>query len=479
MAAEAPWRLAAEPGVPDTLLDSGQVGDLAIRLASTRGPSHRFYGAVREDAAAVLNLDDQFVAAAVADGIGSVPGSAEASRLAVEFALRRVQARLPRLPEPAPDDLGPLLSEAITQANLALRHQRGGPPATTLTVAVVSAVPSPDRGHLFALAAVGDSPAFVLAGGRFAHVHSQTDVDELHSTRTAGLPAQRPPYRLFADYLPPGAVLLIASDGLGVPLSSADVQEELARRWRHAPDPIDFLTQVQFRRKSYDDDRSAVAIWTPEREDPVAASGPLPVPEPAVISQLGLPGPRVHLDAGQVGGLEVRAGSIHRHRPLSVGVVDAGNDRVLAALVLGRPGRDSAHDRCRELLGLARQRLLRSPAEPVDGLLTRTVEGATRPGNGLALALVDAEYRYWVVPAGAGAAYQLTGGGFVAVAGARYGSLGPHEALVLASDGLPPDLGHRWSAGIPGPSEFLDTLHRVEGVDRAAVAVWAVPGAPA
>lgn len=94
LAAEAPWRIAADPRFPDTIVDAGQVGQLAVRVASTRGPSHRYYGATREDAAGVVDIRGRFVAVAVADGVGSVPGSDRAAHIAIRVCLRHLHQHL-------------------------------------------------------------------------------------------------------------------------------------------------------------------------------------------------------------------------------------------------------------------------------------------------------------------------------------------------------------------------------------------------
>lgn len=458
---------------------------MVVRAASTRGSSHRYYGTPREDAAGALNIGDRFVGAAVADGIGSVPGSGKAARIAVDYALGRIHSYLAHHPDPARLDLRMVVHEAVAQANAALLHQlQGSPPATTLTVAVASAQPDPDGTYSFAAAGVGDSPAFILSGGRFEQVLAGAPSGELHSTQTAGLPVlgtELLPVR--PGRLPAGAVLVLASDGLGDPLSFEDVQRELVDRWKEPPDPINFLVQVQFRRKSYDDDRSAVGIWTPPAGVQRVNSRRLPGVDPAWSPHRELPDPEVLVDAGRIGGLEVRAASIHRSRPGAVGAAVAGEGRVAVAVGQGPATGDPLDTRCRDAVrdALARVRecLLPQPDEPLETLLKSTVAGSAPTGIGLLLAVVDDQQGFSVTRTGGGRAYRLTRGGFVPVTD-PYGSLAPGEALVLASEGLQlgPGLAERWSSGPlpPGPMEFLDSLYHPRESDyRGAAVVWAMP----
>src|SRR5690606_21265415 len=119
-AAQAPWRLDGDLGRPDTVLDAGQVGALTVRVASTRGPSHRFYGTAREDAAHAVDIDSRYLAAAVADGVGSVTGSGHAARIAVRYALHRLHQRLGRRAVTEPGGLVQEIQDAIGQADQAL-----------------------------------------------------------------------------------------------------------------------------------------------------------------------------------------------------------------------------------------------------------------------------------------------------------------------------------------------------------------------
>jgi hypothetical protein len=61
----------------------------------------------------------------------------------------------------------------------------------------------------------------------------------------------------------PGDALVLASDGIGDPLGdgTSDVGVFLASVWRRPPAALEFVAQVDFARKSYGDDRTAVVLW--------------------------------------------------------------------------------------------------------------------------------------------------------------------------------------------------------------------------
>lgn len=484
-AAEAPWRLATEPEAPrDTVLSAGRVGPLAVRMASTRGSSHRYYGTSREDSAAAVNIDDRFAVVVVADGIGSVAGAAQAARIAVEDSVLRLVTRLRPAATPTPQLLVRHLQDAAAQANVSLNHVRGGgSPATTLTLGVVSASLDVDAGgHLFAVIGVGNSPTYVLPEvGGFRPVMGCAGSEELHSTQTAGLPTNNPQYTAHTGYLAPGSVLLLATDGLSDPLAFDDVQQELATRWRRPPDPVDFLTQVQFRRKSYDDDRSVAAVWVP-KPNAEPAGDPLAGVAPEAHGRLWLPGTQMALDAGRLGNLEVRAAAIHRHRTGEAGAIDIGDDRILAAVAQAPPGLDSKpHRVLPEALHRARVLLLRHPHDPEVHLLRNIVDELSRPGIILQLAVVETAGRFAVATSDGGAAHHLTSFGVTPLLGDG-GHLAAGDVLLLAADevSVGAALGAQWAVKDlpPGPGEFLDVLRRLPGSDQAAVAIWSTAGDP-
>ena len=58
-------------------------------------------------------------------------------------------------------------------------------------------------------------------------------------------------------------VLVLMSDGVGDPLGAGtgEVGQTLAESWRKPPYILTFAAQVEFARRSFDDDRTVIAVW--------------------------------------------------------------------------------------------------------------------------------------------------------------------------------------------------------------------------
>jgi hypothetical protein len=116
------------------------------------------------------------------------------------------------------------------------------------------------------LARVGDCSAWLLrADGSWAPQQAIKNADEeIHTSATAALPvlggALPPPVR---TALRPGEALVLMSDGVGDPLvdGAGEVGRVLSGAWRRPPRDVDFATQVGFAKRTYDDDRTVVAVW--------------------------------------------------------------------------------------------------------------------------------------------------------------------------------------------------------------------------
>jgi hypothetical protein len=265
-AAEVAWQLAPLCDVPDTVLDGGRLGPLEVRAASTRGTSHRCDGTVRQDAVGLLTHRDGFLLAAVADGLGSAPDSHRGAQLAVAHSLDYVSWALNRRRMSEVD-----LEAAIDAADRAIRAAGPRPEdrASTLTIAVTSVEPY-NFCHGFRVARVGDGSAFLLGGGEFRQLFGGrgTDGDDpdtvVHDTRTACLPDRVGAVEQVDSRLEPGQALVLVTDGVGIPLTVPEIATYLAECWSEPPGPVEFLHTMQFRAKSFDDDRSAVVIWAPK-----------------------------------------------------------------------------------------------------------------------------------------------------------------------------------------------------------------------
>ncbi|MFJ9916860.1 protein phosphatase 2C domain-containing protein [Actinacidiphila glaucinigra] len=262
--------------LPDIVVDGASHGPLVVRAASVRGDAHRYGKEPRQDALCVTRLggeEDGLLLLAVADGVGS----ARRSHLGSNEACRRIAHMLQRCAEDLQwalrdrDEMrfAALVNSAVGSTAEVLAQmaaRRGHPPeeyATTLRALLVpldSAVRN--RGFF----AVGDGGVARLRRGvwnadLFDEQGGGTGVID---TRTAALPSRRYAETRIFDSSVPGDVLVLCTDGLSTPLAGdAEMREFLSDAWGTGttPEPADFLWQLQFRVKSYDDDRTAICLW--------------------------------------------------------------------------------------------------------------------------------------------------------------------------------------------------------------------------
>ena len=269
-----PQLAGGEPYRPDTIADGGSAFGLTVRAASVRGLHKRFAGGPRQDDLCLrLHPATRTVIAAVADGVSAAPRSDLGAALAVRYATAAVARQLDA------EGVGALdWPNVFDQAAWALaeEHRRSvGDPdlgveeashslATTLLVAVASA-PDPDR-ILVSLAAVGDSPAFLLHGGDYDPFVGEAGPDEgLIGGVVAALPHDARAVQARSCVLEPGAVLLLCTDGVALPLAGGTgaLASAFARELAKPPDVVDFARLLDFSRSTYDDDRTLVAMWAP------------------------------------------------------------------------------------------------------------------------------------------------------------------------------------------------------------------------
>lgn len=248
-AAGTPWRLDPVVDVPDTVVEAGRVGLLEVRAASCRGAAHRGRGEVRQDSVGTADVGGRYVLAAVADGATDASHAHRGAALAVRHALGYLTWALPGADLDMVDMIG-----ALRAADRAVRDTGPGADsrATTLTVVAVE-LGWAGRGHRFRAARVGDSPALVLSDGVFRPLFRGRDPDML--------PAPKGSPECVRGVVRAGEALVVASAGLGVPLRSAAVGRHLAQAWAEPPGPVTFLQQLQFDRRTADDDRTAAVIW--------------------------------------------------------------------------------------------------------------------------------------------------------------------------------------------------------------------------
>ena len=255
---------AGEPYRPDTVADGGNVFGLTVRAASVRGLFKRYTGGPRQDDICLrVHQASGTLIAAVADGVSGAARSGLGAALAVRYATDAVARQL--------DGDGVDWARVFEQAAWALveEHRRssgdGGAGAeeaskslaTTLLVATV-------RGSEVEVAAVGDSPAFMLHGRDYDPIVGSPDrVDGFVGGGVESLPRFSGSSEVARRSLEPGAVLMLCTDGLAMPLAGGDgeVGQALARELARPPDVVDFARLLDFSRSTYDDDRSLIAVW--------------------------------------------------------------------------------------------------------------------------------------------------------------------------------------------------------------------------
>lgn len=217
----------------------------ALRAASVIGVRHRLAGSRSDDAFAWAH-DERCLAVAVADGLGSIEGSAGASHRASAAAVAAA------LGSPGDDPAGAARA-AVAAAN---RAALGGG-ATTLVVAVVGC-----SGETV-LARVGDSTAFtVRSGGSWGELFTPPD-PERAATATAALPAEEPDVEVATTGLWDGTVLVMATDGVADPWRDGPttVAPSLVSVLLSEPSALELLRAADFSRHGCHDDRTVVCLW--------------------------------------------------------------------------------------------------------------------------------------------------------------------------------------------------------------------------
>jgi hypothetical protein len=276
---------SAFPGRPDTILDGIVVNgpedrpSVTVRAASVRGLSHRHYARVRQDDYALRRTPDgRYLVACVADGVSSGPRSHFAAWWAAHDGTDELVRLLSRT---GPDDLpwpGFLQWTANRIVALAGDHIEGigtdpakvaAELATALTYTVIELTAGPD-GQAAHLISVGDTSGWILtADGRWCPQQPVKNAGaDIYSSGVSALPLlpQVPPTPTHT-MIGPDEVLVLMTDGVGDPLGdgSGAVGRFLAHAWHEPPADIEFAAQIGFARRSFDDDRTVIAVWPARR----------------------------------------------------------------------------------------------------------------------------------------------------------------------------------------------------------------------
>lgn len=266
-----PWPIVPSNHSRDFELDLGTVGDLCVIGASARGGLHRFEGSERQDAFALSkSTTGRYLLIAIADGLSSAPTSRRTAFDLVHHTTDWIGGRIDGIasePDMNEELVRELVLKCLNEGVARINADRPTPSsrtagASTLTWAIVPTVECEARTVHFG--GVGDSSAWTISGGRWK-CQSQSPDEAIASSATAALPVHDPERAAWfgETTLDADDVFALTTDGVANALGDGTTQVAtfLAEKWRTPPEPLAFLADLQFDRKSFDDDRTAVLVW--------------------------------------------------------------------------------------------------------------------------------------------------------------------------------------------------------------------------
>ncbi|MFE2996158.1 protein phosphatase 2C domain-containing protein [Nocardia sp. NPDC059246] len=260
-------------GFPDSECDGWSTTDLTLRYATVRGARHRYHRQPRQDSVrAALDERSGTIVFAVADGVSSATLSHRGAKEVCEVAVGRMLDRLSDDPRWADfDDLARCGAERLAEiARWWLGEARPTPAqvaqlyATTLVAGLIWSHP---EGPVAELCRVGDSGAWILdlADGRYHSLFdSETDAQsDVVSTGVTPLPHVPDRMERVSRQLTPSQVLLVGTDGFGLPLGDGDgrIGGLFAHHLGSPPTPTWLAHVLDFSRATFDDDRTLLAVW--------------------------------------------------------------------------------------------------------------------------------------------------------------------------------------------------------------------------
>ena len=280
------------PQQPDTVVDGFSVtgvdaGEIVrVRAASIRGLAHRWRGQLRQDEYGWrVTSDRRHLVVCVADGVSDGPLSHIAAGCAARYGVDLLSWLL-RDSEPADLPWDYVLDEvagAIVRTGVPMLWPEVEDPAavpirsvaeqmaTTALYAVIDLTPVDGR-HEVTLLPVGDTSAWVLGGdGRWEPQQPVKNAGaDVHSSSVFALPmTPTAPVLPVRTTVGAGEALVLMTDGVGDPLAAGtgEVGRFLAGAWQRPPADLEFAAQVGFVRRTYDDDRTAFAVWPAGDDD--------------------------------------------------------------------------------------------------------------------------------------------------------------------------------------------------------------------
>lgn len=280
--------------VPSLLLDAGEQAGVRYRVCSTRGEAKRRSRLPRQDAVALSAQRDDMLDLVVADGVSGAHLSHRGASLACHFGIAAL----------GDDDIDWLeririISWGMQQEwiastqgaqDLTLEAQLAGSRDAFATTIVAVRVGCVDGALHAEVGALGDSTFFVLGEEGLEEPLPPPEYE--HQNLTDALPSPPDRVRTMELELPPGAPLIICTDGIARPL--ARLRDPHAH-FTEPPETVeDMLALVAVLRDSFGDDQTLVVCW-PTGE---------PAPDRARTRPLVLDADRMP-DAGDAAGADV------------------------------------------------------------------------------------------------------------------------------------------------------------------------------
>jgi serine/threonine protein phosphatase PrpC len=253
---EPPLRPGADSASAAYRADGGTTGWCSLRAATIAGVGHRLAGDSNQDCYAWAVAGSRLVVA-LADGLGSVPGSAAAARAA---ALTAASSAAGAAEGPRESALA-----GVEAAEAQLRDGELTAGATTVIVCVVEA------GGEVALCRVGDSTAFLIGcegePGWREVFPPPPDHEEEVPVATGALAAGAGMVAAAVETVevkPEGSeVVVVVSDGLAGPWRDgpSTVAPSMVEGILERPSPLQLAGLADFSRQGCHDDRTIVAVW--------------------------------------------------------------------------------------------------------------------------------------------------------------------------------------------------------------------------
>jgi serine/threonine protein phosphatase PrpC len=249
---------------PGYAADSGRLGEFEVIAASVIGQSHLHDGAPRQDSYHFLAVGDAAVLA-IADGVSARPLAGIGAETAAYVAVSTYAALL-KNPEARRswDLLISALMEAIAAADGSVRGvaaELQADPEELSTTLLVADLRRDITGNLVAnIAGVGNSSALMVGPDNFLEVIAGPSEGGSPSEYHQFIPGSQGRVRATRAILPPGAALLLVTDGLADDLhASAKLRSWVSTRLSASLTPIEFAHVLSYRRQGSSDDLTAIA----------------------------------------------------------------------------------------------------------------------------------------------------------------------------------------------------------------------------